>query len=664
MRTRARFYFFCVFVCLTFAPFYAYFTTCLYSPMFHTLFKLSFKMTPSDLEHPQRGEEGRHDCQSSNKDSRHLHLSDRSEAPQRCSPRQDYRQKAFQDGRSEDTMHFFRSGYQGTDSEPKSTDTSSPARYTSPPSRPPSRSSDGRGAYGDRGRDWRDFEDDKGQDRDQRTRQRRNKRDLYSYRARDQDGRHPSSNSNKNVNNHLPRAVYPPGQRDVLREVAKQTFEVLPNILNSLGTRAKASEVVKYDPRLLPAVNPSMCPRFSRPATIRVLNSDTINAALELQNFTSADYLSGSLVTDAKKPGIFLRPPLVVNFASHTSPGGGWRNGALAQEEALCYRSSLALSLENGSYPLGRDEILYSPYVLIMRYDRTLGHHKLMMPEMPPESLPIMSVVSVAALQRPNLRKVATDDGCFGLAGNTWTACATTQASAQSSPIQTPLSRRSSTSRPSRSSSLTPEAIFSSPTLKDTSPTPSPIAQSQSRSQKSYPSPRVTNYSHTRRPSRSLHVPKYEPSKRQIQNTNDTSSSYSRSPPPANQDTQPPLHSLSPLHPGLAAEKLCFTYESDRFATKLKMRLVLRAAAIAGHHQLVLGALGCGVYANPPEEIARCWLEVLKEHEFTAAGHWWRDIVFAVYDGQRGQGSRMDLGTQTYKSNFAIFHKILDGQQV
>ncbi|CAK7243612.1 MAG: hypothetical protein STHCBS139747_005138, partial [Sporothrix thermara] len=251
--------------------------------------------------------------------------------------------------------------------------------------------------------------------------------------------------------------------RDVLREVAKQTFEVLPNILNSLGTRAKASEVVKYDPRLLPAVNPSMCPRFSRPATIRVLNSDTINAALELQNFTSADYLSGSLVTDAKKPGIFLRPPLVVNFASHTSPGGGWRNGALAQEEALCYRSSLALSLENGSYPLGRDEILYSP---------------------------------------------------------------------------------------------------------------------------------------------------------------------------------------------------------DRFATKLKMRLVLRAAAIAGHHQLVLGALGCGVYANPPEEIARCWLEVLKEHEFTAAGHWWRDIVFAVYDGQRGQGSRMDLGTQTYKSNFAIFHKILDGQQV
>jgi uncharacterized protein (TIGR02452 family) len=96
----------------------------------------------------------------------------------------------------------------------------------------------------------------------------------------------------------------------------------------------------------------------------------------------------------------------------------------------------------------------------------------------------------------------------------------------------------------------------------------------------------------------------------------------------------------------------------------LKMRLVLRAAARAGHHQLVLGALGCGVYANPPEQVARCWLEVLQDPEFTAGGHWWQDIVFAVYDGQRSQSGQVDLGTQTDKSNYAIFHEILDGRQV
>ncbi|KAI0537052.1 hypothetical protein GGR58DRAFT_502654 [Xylaria digitata] len=73
-----------------------------------------------------------------------------------------------------------------------------------------------------------------------------------------------------------------------------------------------------------------------------------------------------------------------------------------------------------------------------------------------------------------------------------------------------------------------------------------------------------------------------------------------------------------------------FKYPADRQLTKKKMRLALRIAAHEKHELLVLGALGCGAFRNPPEEVARCWSEVLDEIEFR--GGWWREIWFAVLD--------------------------------
>jgi uncharacterized protein (TIGR02452 family) len=64
---------------------------------------------------------------------------------------------------------------------------------------------------------------------------------------------------------------------------------------------------------------------------------------------------------------------------------------------------------------------------------------------------------------------------------------------------------------------------------------------------------------------------------------------------------------------------------------------------------LVLGALGCGAFRNPPEEVAICWLEVLQEEEF--GGGWWDTIWFAIYD-TRNEG------------NFEVFEKILGGQEI
>lgn len=61
--------------------------------------------------------------------------------------------------------------------------------------------------------------------------------------------------------------------------------------------------------------------------------------------------------------------------------------------------------------------------------------------------------------------------------------------------------------------------------------------------------------------------------------------------------------------------------------TKRKMRMVLMAALLTDHSQLVLGALGCGAYGNPPDVIARCWREVLESELFK---NQFDKVVFAV----------------------------------
>ncbi|EPE05828.1 hypothetical protein F503_08359 [Ophiostoma piceae UAMH 11346] len=340
----------------------------------------------------------------------------------------------------------------------------------------------------------------------------------------------------------VPRAAYPPGQRDALKADAQETLRMLPQILKQLGTQLQAEEVESLDPFSLPAISPSQRPRHTQPATIRVVNSDTLNAAIELLRWPTLVPLA---------PG--TPRPLIVNFASHAKPGGGWLSGALAQEEAICYRSSLYLSIHESRYPMGREAILYSPYVLVVRSDRASGHNQLTFSVAPP-LLPVISAVSVAAMRSPPLRAVTEHAAAV------------------------------------HEDAMTDAALVQ------------------------------------QRPAR--------------------------------------------------RERIVFAYETDRFETKLKMRMTLRAAASRGHDQLVLGALGCGVFANPPEEVARCWLEVLQEPEFqvvtpAADGspeirYWWKDVVFAIYDGQAGQGGRTDIGAQGggSRSNFGIFHEVLHGQMV
>lgn len=257
--------------------------------------------------------------------------------------------------------------------------------------------------------------------------------------------------------------------RKPLKDIAEETKSLLPGLLatrpdvRDKGYNCKNDEVLILDKKF--------CPKL--PSTqIKVINSDSIDAALALGR---------------SSPVVKSRHPCVLNMANANSPGGGWMHGALAQEEALCYRTSLSRTLKRHYYPLPDKGGIYSPFVLVIRENLKAGHGLLDLTG--PAKLPVISVVSVAAVCMP-------------------------------------------------------------PTKTD----------------------------------------------------------------------------------GNGVQK--YALSQDRRLMEEKMRVILRLAAKNGHRQIVLGAFGCGAFANPREEVAKMWAAVLKEAEF--AGGWWADVVFAVLDDGRG----------------------------
>lgn len=307
----------------------------------------------------------------------------------------------------------------------------------------------------------------------------------------------------------------------LLSRVAAETKAVLPKILSQVPTfDAKLSSVHDFGDTV--ELDPAQCPGYTLPegdpeagtkgTRIRVYDQDSFNAALQLQPGTNVKTTTPPAeASDSKAPEDApskpLKPVAVLNLASERHPGGGWQKGALAQEEALCFRSSLYLSLHRTYYPLPSQSTIYSPNVLLIRNALTEGH-QLYSQDIPVSELPITSVISVAGIRHPAV---------------------------------------STTGR--------------------------------------------------------------------------------------------------------------YRWDEDREITKNKIRCVLRVAAQQGHSKLVLGALGCGVFGNPPTEVANCFLDVFKEEEFQ--GGWWEDIVFAVLDNARGPQRGKDGA-----GNFGLFYRALDGKVV
>ncbi|KKY34748.1 putative mitochondrial chaperone bcs1 [Diaporthe ampelina] len=281
--------------------------------------------------------------------------------------------------------------------------------------------------------------------------------------------------------------------KQALAIIASQTQVALPYILKDLPSlKADESELLALNADL-PQLKVEDCPKHPK-ATIKIINEDTFDAAISMM---ASD--------DSNATNNPPSRPAVLNLASDTSPGGGWLNGAMAQEEALCYRSSLSLSLHKKYYPWNVMQGIYTRDVVVIRSSTEQGH-KLVAPDKPANELPVVSVLSVAALRRPDV-----SDG----------------------------------------------DVLSSGT-----------------------------------------------------------------------------------------KKKVFAEKADRDLTKKKMELVLRMAASRGHDRLVLGALGCGAFKNPADDVAECWKEVFEQQEFQ--GGWWKEICFAVMD-RRNEG------------NFEVFEKTLGG---
>ena len=63
-----------------------------------------------------------------------------------------------------------------------------------------------------------------------------------------------------------------------------------------------------------------------------------------------------------------------------------------------------------------------------------------------------------------------------------------------------------------------------------------------------------------------------------------------------------------------------------------KMRTIFRIGLDHGHDSLVLSAMGCGAFANPPAHIAKLFHQVIEEEEFKNR---YRLIDFAILDGYK-----------------------------
>jgi uncharacterized protein (TIGR02452 family) len=125
---------------------------------------------------------------------------------------------------------------------------------------------------------------------------------------------------------------------------------------------------------------------------VRVVNADTYDVAIEL--------------TNSRTPRHGDKPVCVLNMANALVPGSGWLRGALAQEESLCFRSTLPETLKQKHYPMKTREAVYSPTVIIFRENDATNYRIMDLRQ--PQLLPVVAVISMAAIYHPKVDTTST----------------------------------------------------------------------------------------------------------------------------------------------------------------------------------------------------------------------------------------------------------------
>jgi uncharacterized protein (TIGR02452 family) len=91
--------------------------------------------------------------------------------------------------------------------------------------------------------------------------------------------------------------------------------------------------------------------------------------------------------------------------------------------------------------------------------------------------------------------------------------------------------------------------------------------------------------------------------------------------------------------------------ETDKNILKDKIRNILNIS-YKYNHIPVLGALGCGAWQNPPEEVAKIYKEVLEEYKGV-----FEKIIFSILENTK---KNYILKYESNKSNYNIFLNILE----
>lgn len=155
--------------------------------------------------------------------------------------------------------------------------------------------------------------------------------------------------------------------------------------INQLNDTIDYLNILKPELKLVPSVifkhtkekyiSKKHCPNFD--TKVYVHNRDVIGVMIDLNKSYPTDLM------------------LVMNLASRTHYGGGYQNGALAQEEELFRKTDYSLHSGKELYPIQKDSFICTPYVTVVKDE---NYNRL-----PLKDLFMVDMIAISAINKPKL---------------------------------------------------------------------------------------------------------------------------------------------------------------------------------------------------------------------------------------------------------------------